>query len=70
MPAAPGCPIIWRMRLGFPVDLIGVRGSGATTTRIELLRRKDNLEGQETRHLVLLVPRVHRELHRLAAQCL
>ena len=34
-------------RLGFPVDLIGVRGSGSTTTRIELLRRKDNLQGKQ-----------------------
>lgn len=33
--------------LGTPVDLIGVRGSGATTTRIELLRRKDNLKGKK-----------------------
>lgn len=32
--------------LGFPPDLIGVRGSGATTTRIELLRRRDNLRGK------------------------
>ena len=34
-------------RWGFAVDLIGVRGSGASTTRIELLRRKDNLAGKK-----------------------
>ena len=34
------------LRLGFPVDLVGIRGSGATTTRIELLRRRDNLKGK------------------------
>ena len=34
-------------RLGFAVDLIGVRGSGSTTTRIELLRRRDNLKGKK-----------------------
>jgi alginate O-acetyltransferase complex protein AlgJ len=33
--------------LGIPVDLVGVRGSGATATRISLLRRKDNLEGKK-----------------------
>lgn len=33
-------------RLGIPVDLVGVRGSGATTTRIELLRRRDRMAGK------------------------
>ena len=33
--------------LGIPVDLVGVRGSGATATRISLLRRRDNLEGKK-----------------------
>ena len=33
--------------LGFPVDLVGVRGSGATATRITLLRRRDNLAGKK-----------------------
>lgn len=33
--------------LGFPVDLLGVRGSGSTTTRISLLRRRDNLAGKK-----------------------
>ena len=32
--------------LGFPVDLVGVRGSGATPARITLLRRRDNLAGK------------------------
>jgi hypothetical protein len=35
------------LQLGFPVDLIGVRGSGATATRAALLRRKDNLRGKK-----------------------
>ena len=35
------------LTLGIPVDLIGVRGSGATTTRITLLRRRDNLKGKK-----------------------
>jgi len=42
-----GLPDQLAQRLGFAVDLIGVRGSGATTTRIELLRRKDNLQGKK-----------------------
>ena len=33
--------------LGFPVDLLGVRGSGATPARISLLRRRDNLAGKK-----------------------
>ncbi len=33
--------------LGIPVDLVGVRGSGATATRITLLRRRDNLRGKK-----------------------
>jgi alginate O-acetyltransferase complex protein AlgJ len=33
--------------LGIPVDLVGVRGSGATATRITLLRRRDNLQGKK-----------------------
>ena len=33
-------------RLGFPVDLLGVRGSGATPSRIALFRRRDNLKGK------------------------
>jgi alginate O-acetyltransferase complex protein AlgJ len=41
-----GLPDHLALRLGMPVDLVGVRGSGATTTRIELLRRRDNLKGK------------------------
>jgi len=33
--------------LGFPVDLVAVRGAGATPSRITLLRRRDNLEGKK-----------------------
>lgn len=32
--------------LGYPVDLLAVRGSGATPSRISLLRRRDNLKGK------------------------
>ena len=42
-----GLPDHLALRLGFPVDLVGIRGSGATTTRIELLRRRDNLKGKK-----------------------
>ncbi len=42
-----GLPDHLARQIGFPVDLIGVRGSGATTTRLELLRRKDNLQGKK-----------------------
>jgi hypothetical protein len=35
------------LRLGFPVDVVGVRGSGATPSRISLLRRGDNLAGKK-----------------------
>jgi SGNH hydrolase-like domain, acetyltransferase AlgX len=41
-----GLPDHLARRFGFAVDLIGVRGSGATTTRIELMRRRDNLSGK------------------------
>ena len=33
--------------LGFPVDLVAVRGAGATPSRITLLRRRDNLKGKK-----------------------
>ncbi len=33
--------------LGFSVDVVGVRGSGATPARINLLRRRDNLAGKK-----------------------
>lgn len=42
-----GLPDHIAKRMGIAVDLIGVRGSGATTARIELLRRKDNLKGKK-----------------------
>jgi alginate O-acetyltransferase complex protein AlgJ len=42
-----GLPDHLALQLGIPVDLVGVRGSGATTTRIELLRRRDNLKGKK-----------------------
>ena len=44
--AGSGFPDFLAKQLGMPVDLIGVRGSGATTTRIELLRRRDQLAGK------------------------
>lgn len=34
------------LELGFPVDVVAVRGSGATPARISLLRRKDQLAGK------------------------
>ncbi|MEX0887253.1 MAG: hypothetical protein WD009_12535 [Phycisphaeraceae bacterium] len=33
-------------RLGLPLDLIAVRGSGATPSRLQLLRRRDELAGK------------------------
>jgi hypothetical protein len=42
-----GLPDHLAHQLGFAVDLIGVRGSGATTTRVEVLRRRDNLKGKK-----------------------
>jgi len=42
-----GLPDHLAYRLGTPIDLVGVRGSGATTTRIELARRRDNLSGKK-----------------------
>jgi alginate O-acetyltransferase complex protein AlgJ len=35
------------LELGFSVDVVGVRGSGATPARINLLRRKDNMAGKK-----------------------
>jgi alginate O-acetyltransferase complex protein AlgJ len=35
------------LELGFPIDVIGVRGSGATPARINLMRRQDNLAGKK-----------------------
>ncbi|MDJ0841183.1 MAG: hypothetical protein QNK37_32020 [Acidobacteriota bacterium] len=42
-----GLPDLLALNLGFPVDLIGVRGSGATATRLDLMRREDNLAGKK-----------------------
>jgi alginate O-acetyltransferase complex protein AlgJ len=42
-----GLPDHLALHFGFPVDLVGIRGSAATTTRIELLRRRDNLKGKK-----------------------
>jgi hypothetical protein len=33
--------------LGFPVDIVAVRGSGATPSRLNLMRRGDNLAGKK-----------------------
>lgn len=33
--------------LGFPVDLLGIRGSGATASRVAVFRRGDNLRGKK-----------------------
>ena len=35
------------LELGFPIDVIGVRGSGATPARINLMRRQDSLAGKK-----------------------
>lgn len=35
------------LELGFPVDLVGVRGAGTTVPRIDLARRRDNLKGKK-----------------------
>ena len=42
-----GLPDQLALELGFPVDLVGVRGSGATPARINLARRKDGLAGKK-----------------------
>ncbi len=41
-----GLPEQLTYELGFPPDLVGVRGSGSTAARISLFRRRDNLEGK------------------------
>jgi alginate O-acetyltransferase complex protein AlgJ len=48
--AGAGLPDQLAFELGFPVDVVAVRGSGATPARRNLARRKDNLAG---RHLVV-----------------
>ncbi|MBS0260772.1 MAG: hypothetical protein JSS02_02350 [Planctomycetes bacterium] len=42
-----GLPDHLARELGVAVDLVGVRGSGGTSPRIELLRRKDRLAGKK-----------------------
>lgn len=42
-----GLPDHLARQLGFPVDLVAVRGSGATPARVNLLRRGDNLAGKK-----------------------
>ncbi|MGV3614960.1 MAG: alginate O-acetyltransferase AlgX-related protein [Fimbriimonas sp.] len=42
-----GLPENLSAKLGFPVDLVAVRGSGATPARINLARRRDNLKGKK-----------------------
>ncbi|MEM7387621.1 MAG: hypothetical protein AAF514_22020, partial [Verrucomicrobiota bacterium] len=42
-----GLPDHLALTLKQPVDLIGVRGSGATATRMSLVRRRDNLAGKK-----------------------
>ncbi len=44
---AAGLPDLLAHALGFPVDLVAVRGSGATTPRITLARRRDKLAGKK-----------------------
>ena len=41
-----GLPEQLAFHLGFPVDLVGVRGSGSTAARIALFRRRDELAGK------------------------
>lgn len=41
-----GLPEHLTRALGFPVDLVAVRGSGATPARVDLLRRGDGLAGK------------------------
>jgi alginate O-acetyltransferase complex protein AlgJ len=42
-----GLPDHLALELGFPIDLVAVRGSGATPARIDLMRRRDNLAGKK-----------------------
>lgn len=42
-----GLPDQLAVALGFPVDLVSIRGSGATPARISLLRRRDSLAGKK-----------------------
>lgn len=42
-----GLPDQLALRLGYAVDLLGVRGSGATTVRLDLMRRGDQCQGKK-----------------------
>lgn len=42
-----GLPENLSAKLGFPLDVVAVRGSGATPARINLARRRDNLRGKK-----------------------
>lgn len=42
-----GLPDHLAATLGFPVDVMGIRGSGATMARVSLLRREDSLAGKK-----------------------
>ena len=42
-----GLPDHLAHRIGFPVDLVAVRGSGATPSRLSLFRRRDNMKGKQ-----------------------
>ena len=42
-----GLPENLAFELGLNVDLVGVRGSGATPARVELARRRDNMAGKK-----------------------
>ena len=41
-----GLPDHLTNQLGFPVDVVAVRGSGATPSRLNLYRRRDNMKGK------------------------
>ena len=41
-----GLPDHLARQLGFPVDVVAVRGSGATPSRLNLYRRRDNMKGK------------------------
>ena len=42
-----GLPDLLAAKLGFPLDVVAVMGSGATPARRSLARRKDNLAGKK-----------------------
>ena len=42
-----GLPEQLAYQLGFPVDVVAVRGSGATPSRLSLFRRRDNMKGKK-----------------------